>query len=223
MNRPIYICFEGLDGSGKSSTHNKVFACLQQEGIRVQGVCPTRSTCHCIEQSKCCCNSIERLFNRNPWLHRSRFLRMFLYAHRSNYAADHINLDVDLLLGDRSLVTSYICRWTRFNCCNRFLVWIVNRLEARIPAPDYVIYFDVPQEELKKRLTGRGNQDIDETDKRSQAMKKAYDELRNHPSIIRRIAQTRWYVINGCQAQEDVNRDVIECIRQLLAEHKSKT
>lgn len=216
MNKPPYICFEGLDGSGKSTLLRRIVPLLEQQGYKVQKVCPTQTVCHCANKADCHCHSIERLFNRYPGLHKYRFLRMFLYAYRSNNAADDIDWSVDLLLGDRSLITSYICRWTRFNLYNRLLVLIINLLEYKIPAPDYVIYLHVPQNVLHERLLCRGKLDIDETEERSSAMKYAYNVLRTDNHLIKRLQDTQWYIIDGNQSEEAVCENVMKQIKHLL-------
>ncbi len=208
MNKPPYICFEGLDGSGKSTIVKRIVPLLEQQGYKVQSVCPTKAGCQC--------RGIETIFHRFPCLHRYRFLRMFLYAHRSNYAADHMDRNADLLLGDRSLVTSYICRWTRSPLRNRFVVFLVDRLEYKIPAPDHIIYLDVPHQVLCQRLSGRGMRDIDETEKRSREMRQAYDMLRSQKAVVRRLRGATWHSINGDQQEEAVCRDALGIIMPLL-------
>ena len=143
---------------------------------------------------------------------------MFLYAYRSNQASSYIDWNADVILGDRSLVTSYICRWTRNKMLNSVLVYVVNLLEYKIPSPDFIIYLDVPFMELEKRLRIRGNQDIDEKDARAKAMKFAYDTLLNNPLTIKRISNAKWIVINGNQSEDSVFYDAMKQISIILSE-----
>ncbi len=216
MNRPLYVCFEGLDGSGKSTIFHYVKNELEQEGYIVGEICPTKTTCHCESGVACYCHNVEKLFHRFPYLHRSKFLRLFLFAHRSNDAARQVNQSSDIILGDRSVITSYICRWSSRQIFNRILIIVVNVMEYKIPSPDYVIYIDVPQTILQKRLKNRGNQDIDETLERAEAMKHAYDILRTQKDLIKRIAHTKWYTMDGSASEETVCREALYRVKKLM-------
>lgn len=221
MHRPIYICLEGLDGSGKSTAFKSVVKILEYQGYTVQEVCPTQSSCHCENKARCHCHSIEKLFNHYPILHKSRFLRMFLYAYRSNYAAQNINNQVDIILGDRSIVTSYVCRWNQSTFYNRILVWLTDKLEHKIPAPDYIIYLDVPQKILQARLSSRLKKDIDETKERSRAMQKAYYIISTQ-LVIKRLVHTKWHVINGDQTKDKVVQDILDLILPIITKKEMK-
>lgn len=212
MNKTLYICLEGLDGSGKTTLYKSILPILKQKGYKVQGICPT--------QKMCPNNKIEKLFERYQYLYKSKFARMFLFAIRSNYAASNIDWSVDLLLGDRSIITSYICRWTRYDLYNRLLVFVTDMLNYKIPSPNYVIYLDVPPEVLQKRLSYRKKLDIDETDERSMDMRNAYEVLRKKRAIIKRIENTQWFVVDGNQSIDIVQKEVLQHVLFLLSERK---
>lgn len=216
MNKIPYICLEGLDGAGKTTAYHHIMSLLEEEGYKVCGVCPTQSACYCENKMECHCHTIEKLFNQYPFLHKHRFLRMFLYAFRSNHAASKIDWTADLLLGDRSIITSYVCRWTRFRFLNCLLINIVNLLEYKIPVPDYVFYLEVSTKTLCKRLSYRNNLDIDETDKRSKAMRYAYNVIQIQTGEIKRISTVQWYTIDGNQPEDTVSHEIFRQIMELL-------
>lgn len=196
MNKPCYICFEGLDGSGKSTVFKKVCTALKEKGFNVCELCPTKK----IDGT----DFLEKLFDKYKFFNRSRFLRQFLYAHRSNFVAERIDWNADIILGDRSIITSYITRFSESPLISKFLVWKTNFLESKIPAPNFVIYLEVPPEVLQKRLKLRGNLDIDENEKRSLEMRRAYEFLMKNPKFIRRIENTKWKILNGNLSEKEV-------------------
>lgn len=220
-NHPIYICLEGLDFSGKSTVFEGVIPLLEQEGYRVYGLCPTKKSdpsywmermYRWLMDSK---SFVAKLVRTNRFLHSA--CRMMLFAHRSNEAAARIATDADMLLGDRSIITSYACRWTRHNCINRMLVFLVDRMEYRIPAPDHVLFFDVPLKELHSRREQERSRalDLDENDNRANEMYRAYNELCIQSRLLKRLAHTQWHRIDASGSPETVRETVLEKIHIL--------
>ena len=147
--RPLYICLEGLDGSGKTTLFKKIVKKLKEEGFTLCEVSPTQ---------KCGENDLwEKIYDKFKFLKDIIFFRNFLYAHRSNMVTKNIDWNVDLLIGDRSIITSFMCRWSKSDLKNKKVIARVNFLESKIPTPDYAIYLDVTPENLQKRLNYRGN------------------------------------------------------------------
>jgi len=206
--KPAYICFEGLDGSGKSTVFNKVLKTLLGKNVKVSTLSPTHKG-----DSQ---DFFEKIFAENKFLNQSRFFRQFLYAHRSNLAVESVNLDADLILGDRSIITSYVCRWSDSNLKNSFLVAKVNFLESKIFAPDHVFYLDVPHEVLQKRLDLRGERDIDETAKRSLEMRRAYEFIYKNPVAIKRLENTKWHIVDGNRPEVEVFQSVWEELTRII-------
>src|SRR5690606_30581333 len=83
-------------------------------------------------------------------------LREQLYAARSNFHAARVPADAPLVLGDRSILTSYATRWDRLPAQRRAAhIAQVDALEHRIGRPDHVIYLSLPEPQLLARLRAR--------------------------------------------------------------------
>jgi thymidylate kinase len=149
--------------------------------------------------------------------------RAIVYARRSNWAALNTNWSKSLVLGDRSIVTSYVTRWRKWLNSPSLSIRTVDLLESAIPAPDLVFYLDAPHELLMERLQSRGRAiDIDETPKRSMAMRKAYDEIIVDNLRPSRLANTRFVRIpvSRGRSPEDIASEIVATIvANLYGEH----
>ncbi len=121
-----------------------------------------------------------------------------------------------LVLGDRSIITSYATRLYKWNsigtCIN-----LVDKLEPALPAPDHVIYLNTDSKTLMQRLKGRIERNYgkeDETPERILQVKKAYEAIRHFP--IERLKKCKWHLIDGNSTEEKLFEQAVEVITNLL-------
>ena len=208
FNDGVYICLEGLKGAGKTTVFNLLVKKLEQNNVDFTTVAPTKMS----ESS----NFFERKLMENPRLKENRFFRIFLYAQRSNYAAKQAQWDKQLILGERSLMTSYATKWERSKLKTWWNLKVINLLENKIKAPDYVIYIEVPHEVLRLRIETRDKErDFDDTPIRLLQMEEAYLRLRKKNKIAR-IENTKWQTVSGDQPLEMVVEDVHEAVIKIM-------
>ena len=138
--RGLYIAIEGLDGSGKSTLVDNLSCKLSHDKRILQVARPTKS----IEGLD---SLLERINMRYPTLSRNDIFRIFLYAERSRNATRHIDWSKGLILGDRSIVTSYATRWRRILGSRQMSLLLVNIIESSIPAPDHILFLQLPLED----------------------------------------------------------------------------
>ena len=208
FNDGVYICLEGLKGAGKTTVFNLLVKKLEQNNVDFTTVAPTK-------MSKAS-NFFERQLMENPHLKENRFFRIFLYAQRSNYAAQQAQWDKQLILGERSLMTSYATKWERSKLKTWWNLKVINLLENKIKAPDYVIYIEVPHEVLRLRIETRDKErDLDDTPIRLLQMEEAYLRLRKKNKIAR-IENTKWQTVLGDQPLEIVVDDVYEAVIKIM-------
>lgn len=205
--KSVYICLEGLKGSGKTTLFNYLVSRLNEKNVEFSTVCPTKPSG---DQY-----FFEKTFRKFPFLKNRRFPRIFLYAHRSNHAAENANWNKPLILGERSIATSYATKWTS----STFRTWlnfnIINIMENKIKTPDYVIYIDVPHDILKERIETRDKErDIDDTGSRIKQMEEAYFQMINS-SKVKRMSSVKWIQVSGVGEPETIGENVLELITQL--------
>ncbi len=205
--RGIYVCIEGLDGSGKSTLFKAITERMQACGHPFTTICPTRAS-HPD-------GWLERLYKKWAFAQSSSAIRAFIYAARSAQACAKTKWDTPLVLGDRSVVTSYVTRWRRWFNSPLLSRLVVDLLERSAPGPDHIIYLTAPIPVLRQRLAQRGAPlDIDETSERAVQMGIAYDELRT-TVCIPRLRKSTWHLIDASKAPEAVADDVWQLLMKI--------
>lgn len=205
--KSVYICLEGLKGAGKTTLFNYLVSRLNENEIDFSTVSPTRSSGDE--------HFIERLFKRFRFLKDKRLPRIFLYAHRSNYAAVNANWNKPLILGERSIATSYATKWSKSHIRNWMNFSIIDLLENKIKSPDYVIYIDVPHDILRERIEMRDKErDMDDSVPRLLAMEQAYLQMMNNCKI-KRMSNVKWLQIPGVGEPEVIAENVVKLLTQL--------
>ncbi|RME46056.1 MAG: hypothetical protein D6795_15905 [Deltaproteobacteria bacterium] len=205
----MFIAVEGLDGSGKSTLVEGLGAHLERKGIFVSRFQPTRPR-HPAEP-------VERLY-RHFHLDAFWFPRAFLFAYRSRQAFLETDWHAPVVLGDRSIVTSYVVYRHRFG--NRRIAekW-VDLLEPHIPSPDIVLYLEADPHTLEERKTRRGiPRNIDEQGRRPAQMARAYHEIRTGRWRICRLARSRWFCIDASPSKEEVLAQALHLIGSVCLE-----
>ena len=204
----MYLCIEGLDGSGKTTLFSRLKIQFESIGVNVVEACPTRPVK---------ANSfIERAFEKYSTLKKSSFFRAIVYGVRSRQTVKIVNWESDLILGDRSIITSYVTRWRKWMGSEFLTKAFVQLMEPTIPAPDLVLYLDLSPELLHKRIENRCQvRDIDENRKRSMQMRNAYKEIMD-ASTIKRLKKTKWIclTINESDSPETVYEKSWQIIKQ---------
>lgn len=205
----IYICLEGVKGSGKTTLFSAITAALDRQGIDWAAVSPTRAT-----RGRSLPEFVAACI---PALRQVDLFNEYLYACRSNHAARRADWGKALLLGDRSVITSYVTRWHKYpdpeRCIQR-----VNRLETAIHRPDHVIYLQIDLQVALNRIFSRHGRTYghhDETGRRLVENMEAYNAIRLGSHPIARLAGICWHVIDAGQSREAVFRQCWQMIRRI--------
>jgi len=196
----IYIALEGIKGCGKSTIVNRIYRDLIESGIKTAMVAPTR-----VGKKLSFYEIVSRYFSVIRKIDKWNEL---LYARRSNNSINLIKGDEMILLGDRSIMTSYVYRWKKWSNY-RICVERVNNLENNIPSPDHILFLDIDPIEALRRIKLREKRDKcyrEETIERLTESYKNYLEVMN--SRIEKLNNTKIHFINANQPLEMVYNDV---------------
>ena len=198
----MYIVVEGIKGTGKSTLIQN----LNENFREAITVSPTRIFEECVLVDR-----IQKLVNNSS---PNRILKEMLYVFKSNIASLTTDWSHPLILGDRSIITSYATRLWRFNQPS-LQVGLIDIIEPFLPAPDIVLYLepnllDTVLQRLENRERSYGKED--ETICKLKTDLKAYEYLRKHPT--KRIENSKWIVIDANMSKEEILEESINIINQ---------
>jgi thymidylate kinase len=212
----MYIAIEGVKGVGKSTLLHHLKGWLELAGVDYQMLCPTRP------MPEYCW-----------WEHAARYsdyidddaFRQALYAARSNHHASQIDWSRELILGDRSIITSLVTRWeqTQRMPASQY-VQQVRQQEYAIMLPDHVIVLDLPDRVLLPRLAQRRRRygKHDECLARLHAARSAYHQIEQHAATLG-LDSIRWHWVNADLTMQALTQCIGQRILQLLPQHMRQT
>lgn len=140
----MYIALEGTKGTGKSTIFSQLEIALQYDGIQFATFSPTKPmpTDLWWEKAYAQYSEVDQFIEE-------------LYHARANHHAKKISFDEPLVLGDRSILTSFVTRWPQESQKLHEYIQHTRAQEYAVPVPDMVIYLDLPIEVTLHRLANR--------------------------------------------------------------------
>lgn len=209
---PRYVALEGVKGAGKSTLFAALAGHLRQHGVAFVELCPTRAMP--------AWHPLEWLARSGLAENRDAFAER-LYAARSNWHARHAPHARQLLLGDRSILTSYAVRWPAGEIADcRQRLEQVNRLEHCIELPTDVLFLEVDEgtalERIRRRPCRRyGRRDEQPAHIRSHI--KAYRQLRDEGRHLD-LGHIAWRSIDATRPFCDVFTEAARHLDSIIAQ-----
>lgn len=205
MKKGLYIALEGVKGTGKTTVFHQLLLAIEQENICFETACPTRKTPK--DQ-----NVWEVLFS----FFDKDFIKKQVYARRAARVAAETNWAADLIVGDRSLLTSYA---TRLWYCKNPIEQIahIEAMQNPMPVPDIVFFLNAPTETILQRLANRKRcyGKTDETPSKIVADQMAYRFLQKmQPSP--KLKTIEWIELDASQPVEKTLQLILKKIKHKM-------
>ena len=211
MKKNLFIAFEGIDGSGKSTQVKLLREKLKKEGHKVY--CTFEPT-----------DSPIGSVIRNIFTHRieadHRTIAGLFVADRLDHLLNRTNGILKKMeegytvITDRYYFSSYAYHGTHMS-----MDWVIeaNSLSADLLRPDLNIYIDITPDLSMKRLSnGRSSLDLYETKENLKNVRKKYLEAFDHLKFKENV-----FITNGNRLTEEIAEDIWNEIANLRVATKA--
>lgn len=203
MDRKLFIVFEGIDGSGKTTQaellKNSLIARNQQAVISPQ---PSNGTIG---------NLIRQALKQRIIFSKDRdlFDRQMAYLFAAD-RHDHLYNDIDgvfkLIANNYHVIsTRYYFSSLAYNSNTVEQFEFVQKLNDRFPNPDLTIYLDIPVEVSLARLKNRSVREIYETEAKLTKVRAQYLKIFNE-------YEGNVLVLDGTQDYYQVHKKIVELV-----------
>ncbi len=209
MTKRLFIVFEGIDSSGKTTQAEllkKYFLTIKEQAV----ISPEPSNGiigNLIRQAL----KKRIVFNKDQDLFDQQMAYLFA-ADRH----DHLYNDVDgvfKLIQDNYHVisTRYYFSSLAYNCESIEQYNFIKKLNDRFPNPDLTIYLDIPIEVSLSRLQERSLQEIYETKTKLTKVREQYQQIFTE-------YDGNALTIDGTQEQQQIHRQIVNRVQAILGD-----
>jgi len=205
MNKQLFIAFEGIDGSGKSTQVKLLTDKLKAEGHKVYST---------FEPTDSPIGSLIRNIFKGRMTADHKTIAALNVADRLDHLHNHIDgllkkkEEGFTIITDRYYFSSYAYHGVHVD-----IDWVIeaNRMSAETLRPDINIFIDVAPEVSMQRLNhSRGTIELYETLDNLKLVRskfiEAFDKLKHQENIV---------IINGDQTIQKITHDIWEAVSKL--------
>ena len=204
---PIYIAIEGPWGCGISTLLERLPQRLQAYGVKVAVLGAMRPVPDPSAPEPLAAGGDEDA------------LRAHRYALHASFQAARVPHDAQLVLGERSILTSYAAFWERIPAGQkRQHIERVDAMENLVGLPDHALVLDIPEEQLLTRRQSRHGRHRGKHDQASESLcglSTAYREMRERGSELG-LGTIVWHDIDASASPDVVLARAVVVILQIL-------
>jgi len=198
MNKNLFIAFEGIDGSGKSTQVKLLKEKLEQAGQKVYVTCePTGSPMGKI---------IRDIFNHKMEADHRTIAALFV-ADRLDHILNKTDGILKMLAEGYTVITDrYYLSSYAYQSAHVDLDWVMqaNSLSANLLKPDLNIYIDIsPEESIERLKKGRDTIELYET---LDNLKKVRDKYFDVMELLK--GKENVFVTNGNRTPGEISQEI---------------
>ena len=198
MKKNLFIAFEGIDGSGKSTQVKLLKEKLEQAGQKVYVTCePTGSPMGKI---------IRDIFNHKMEADHRTIAALFV-ADRLDHILNKTDGILKMLADGYTVITDrYYLSSYAYQSAHVDLDWVMqaNSLSAKLLKPDLNIYIDItPEQSIERLKKGRETIELYET---LDNLKKVHDKYFEVMAILK--GKEKVFVTNGNRTPGEISQEI---------------
>jgi dTMP kinase len=203
MKKNLFIAFEGIDGSGKSTQVKLLKDKLEQTGAKVYVTCePTDSPMG---------KTIRDIFNHRMEADHRTIAALFV-ADRLHHLLNKTDGILKMLEDGYTVITDrYYLSSYAYQSAHVDLHWVMqaNSLSEDLLRPDLTIYIDITAEESVERLRkGREKIELYETLENLQKVRNKYFEVME---LVK--GKEKIFITDGNRSAEDISKDIWDALQ----------
>ena len=205
MNKNLFIAFEGIDGSGKSTQVKLLAQKLEQEGHKIYTTCePTEGPIG---------KMIREIFNHRMEGDQRTIAALFV-ADRLEHILNKNNGILKMLKDGYTVITDrYYFSSYAYHSVHMSMDWVIeaNRMSADLLRPDLNLYIDIaPEVSMGRIKKERNSVEMYETLENQKQVHARYAEAFEKQKTLEKIIS-----INGDQSPEKIAHQVWEAVKQV--------
>jgi thymidylate kinase len=179
----MYIALEGIKGTGKSTILNGLLNDDISKSLELFEMTKAPSFY----------SPLEELLKRKVDLKQNDAYMEQLFLKRALMHTKNLKYNRPIVLGDRSIATSYVTRWQKWgDPC--YTLRRVNEQYKYVPMPDVIIWLKNPVASSLRNIAARPVKQLGKNDEAASALEMAsnvYDELFDQKLFQRKVKKTQ--------------------------------
>jgi thymidylate kinase len=203
----MYIALEGIKGTGKSSIFQELHRYVQNKKIHYSFFPITAPIL--------ADRSIEVVYQKKAGLESNDHFLEHLFAARALWHQERVDTRGGVILGDRSLLTSYVTRWHKWKD-PYYTIKRVDTMYKEIMRPDVVIWLEGDPVNSQLNISRRPSKATglkDECLPRLMEAADIYSELLDEGLYRRRSGKVQVVKICANASVSDLSKEIISVIK----------
>jgi len=210
MSKGIIIAIEGIDGSGKTTIAKNLKRELENKGLNV--VLLKEPTDSIIGKE------IRKILATNPNPDQRKMMELYAKDRKINVEK---NIEPALRENKIVILDRYVISSLAYQSTNGIPYEEILQENSFAPIPDMVIILDLPEEIAVQRLVASGK-NVDSFEKREflKKVRGRYKDLSKKLKTFKGWEKTKIYLIDATKSVEEITKNVLENVLDLLKERK---